>query len=125
MHLYTGRDIDTAAVSAAWHNAGINGITGCFEAEAGNFLDDVPGKAHLIVANIVSGAIIEFSPQAFEKLLPEGIFIVSGISSERAKEVQEKMKSTGFSLLETLTRGEWVAIAAKKMSVPNRAVFKG
>ncbi|HHX95597.1 MAG TPA: 50S ribosomal protein L11 methyltransferase [Clostridia bacterium] len=119
------RDIDTAAVSAAWHNAGINGITGCFEAEAGNFLDGVPGKAHLIVANIVSGAIIEFSPQAFEKLLPEGILIVSGIISERAKEVQEKMESTGFSLLETVTRGEWVAIAAKKLSAPNKAVFKG
>lgn len=116
------RDIDAAAVKAARHNAGINGITGCFEAESGNFLDSVPGKAHLIVANIISDAIIALSSQAFQKLLPGGIFIVSGIIADRVGEVREKLRTVGFSELETITRGEWVAIAAKKLPIKQQTV---
>lgn len=108
------RDIDLAAIKAANHNSKINNVEAKIEVETGYFLNSVQGKAHLIACNIVSDSIIEFSPQAFEKLLPEGNFIVSGIIADRADEVTEKLMSDGFSVLETLTQGEWVAIAAEK-----------
>jgi len=108
------RDIDPAAIHATRKNAKVNGIMDSFEAEIGSYLTGVPGKADLIVCNIVSGAIIEFSPQAFSKLLPGGIFIASGIIADRTEEVERELKAAGFSLLETLVRGEWVAMAARK-----------
>lgn len=109
------RDIDPAAIHAARNNAKLNGIAGNFEAESGFYLDGVPGQADLIVCNIVSSAIIEFSQQAYNKLLPGGFFIVSGIISNRRDEVETKLKSVGFSLLETLVQNEWISIAAQKV----------
>lgn len=107
-------DIDPGAIHAALHNARLNDITKDFEVETGNYLTGVPGKADLIVSNIVSDAIIEFSPQAFSKLLPGGIFIASGIIVKRVEEVKKKLEAVGFLLLETVVRGDWVAIAAAK-----------
>ena len=108
------RDIDPAAVIAARKNGALNGITSGFEVEGGRFLDSFYGKAHLILANIVSDAIIEFSPQAYERLLPGGIFIVSGIISARMSEVREKLEADGFVLLKTEVQDDWVAMAAGK-----------
>jgi ribosomal protein L11 methyltransferase len=108
------RDIDPAAIHAARNNAELNCITDSIEVESGYYLNGVQGKANLIVSNIVSDAIIEFSAQAFSKLLPGGRFISSGIIAERMEEVEEELKAAGFSILETITKGEWVAIAAQK-----------
>ena len=108
------RDIDPAAVHATRKNADLNRVTPLVEAEAGNYLNEVPGKAHLIVCNIVSDAIIEFSPQAFERLLPGGRFIISGIIADRSEEVKERILASGFSVLEIAARDELVAMAAQK-----------
>ncbi len=108
------RDIDPAAIIATDSNGRLNGISSCLESEEGSYLDNVSGKAHLIVCNIVSDAIIEFAPQAYAKLLPGGKFIVSGIVLKRTDEVQARLQEAGFTLLETQMRGEWVAIAAEK-----------
>lgn len=109
------RDIDQAAVRATRANGELNDIDCCLEAEVGAYLDNVPGKAHLIVCNIVSDAIIEFSHQAYSSLLPGGKFIVSGIILEREEEVKTRLQDVGFVPLETLVRGQWVAIAVKKI----------
>lgn len=108
------RDIDPAAVSSTLRNAALNGVTDKIKVETGSFLNGLAGKAHLIVANIVSDAIIEFSPQAYDRLLPKGRFIVSGIITSRYSEVQDKLKAVGFLPLEIQTMGDWVAIAAEK-----------
>lgn len=108
------RDIDPAAIRATRSNGELNGVNSILEAEAGYYLNDVPGKANLVVCNIVSDAIIEFAPQVYYKLLPGGKFIVSGIVLERAHEVKNRLEEVGFNLLETLEQGDWVAITAEK-----------
>jgi len=108
------RDIDPVAVKVARANSVYNGVENRVEVEVGNFLDGVRGRAHIIVANIVADSIIEFSPQAYEKLLPNGVFITSGIINKKSGEVIGELKESGFQILETYTENGWVTVVAHK-----------
>jgi len=68
----------------------------------------------LIVANLIADSIIEFSPQAFERLLLGGIFISSGVINKKSEEVKRKLEQCGFNIIETCIYDEWVTIAAEK-----------
>ena len=108
------RDIDPSAVQAARKNASANSVSSCMQVEAGSFLNDVRGRAHLIVANIVADAIIEFCPQAYGRLLPGGMFIASGIIGRRADEVEKELLRTGFIKEKTLLRDDWVTFLSRR-----------
>ncbi|HNU79823.1 MAG TPA: 50S ribosomal protein L11 methyltransferase, partial [Bacillota bacterium] len=79
----------------------------------GNLLNVVSGKADVIIANIIADIIISFSEDAMSFLAKGGIFISSGIISDRRDEVLRKLRAEDFSILEVLEMGEWCAIAAE------------
>jgi len=108
------RDIDPIAVKTARKNFTYNNVQDLVEAEEGNYLEGIKGRAHLIAANIIADSIIEFSSQAYERLLLGGIFISSGIINKKSGEVKRRLEQCGFKIIETRTSGEWVTIAAEK-----------
>ncbi|NLO88727.1 MAG: 50S ribosomal protein L11 methyltransferase [Clostridia bacterium] len=108
------RDIDSIAVKTARENFIYNDVQDLTEAEEGNYLEGIKGRAHLIVANLIADSIIEFSPQAFERLLLGGIFISSGVINKKSEEVKRKLEQCGFNIIETCIYDEWVTIAAEK-----------
>lgn len=108
------RDIDPVAVQAAKRNGAANGFNESLEVEAGNFLDGVKGRAHCIVANIVSESIIEFCPQAFSRLIPGGKFIASGIIEKRKIEVMSEIEKSGFEIIEEVKESGWVTVVAQR-----------
>lgn len=106
-------DIDEVSCRVSRENAEINKVAEKVDIRCGNLLNMVSGKADVIIANIIADIIISFSEDAMSFLKNEGIFISSGIISDRRDEVLRKLRAEGFNVLEVLEMGEWCAIAAE------------
>ena len=76
--------------------------------------DTVPARTYdIVVANILADVIIPLSAVIPQYLVPEGIFITSGITADRAEDVRTAMRGNGLTVLDTVQMGEWVSIVAK------------
>lgn len=108
----TAVDIDEQAVKVARENIEAGGYN--IKAVCGNLLENRLEKADIIVANIIADAVMKLAPAAKEHLNENGIYITSGIINERADEVEGKILSCGFLMLERITMGEWTAMVWRK-----------
>ncbi len=106
-------DIDETAVKVTRENCVINGVEDKVTAVRA-ILDDLERQeADVMVANIIADVIVGISPQVSGYIKKEGYMITSGIIKERKDEVINAYTSLGFTLLEAVELGEWVAIAFK------------
>jgi ribosomal protein L11 methyltransferase len=71
-------------------------------------------KADVIAANILAEIIIRFTKAAYESLKPGGSFIVSGIIRQKQGLVAGSLQETGFAIVETITREDWIAMIARR-----------
>ncbi len=109
-------DIDMSSVKTAKENAVKNHIPAeKYIAYTGNIIGDeelrrrIGGGYDLITANIVADVLIAMSPLFREFLVPMGTVIISGIITERCKEVMEAMEAAGFKRTELRESGGWAA----------------
>lgn len=115
-------DIDPAAVSATLENARINNINpGRIKAFKANILEDksVITKNHkglfdIAVANILADVIVLLAGHIGSYIKDGGLFISSGILSDKASEVEEALINNHFQVLSKNTLGEWVSFTALK-----------
>ncbi|MBF0204449.1 MAG: 50S ribosomal protein L11 methyltransferase, partial [Desulfamplus sp.] len=68
----------------------------------------------LVAANIIAEVLIEIMPDIKKCVKTDGTIILSGIIKEKETAITECLDQHCFSILEVITEGEWVAIAAKK-----------
>ena len=109
-----GVEIDPDAVRTAKENVAANGVSEIVSVREGNLAEDVCETVDLIAANLIAPLVIQLSPSAAEHLKDGGIYISSGILTEKKQEVQEAICKAGFTVLEVQEKGEWCAIAARK-----------
>lgn len=115
-------DIDANAIKVAYENAEINGISkDKYYVTSGNVITDEAlkeeigkNKYDIVLANIIADVICLISPCVPEQLKDDGIFIASGIIKDRIDDVYKSLKENGLTVLDTITRDEWVCIVAKK-----------
>lgn len=106
-------DIDPVAVRTAEDNINANGVKEKVHAETA-VIEDINGQIFdIIVANIVADVIINITSTVRKSLEEGGIYIVSGIIKDRKQDVEDKLVSEGFKVLEQSDMGEWVAMAAE------------
>jgi ribosomal protein L11 methyltransferase len=67
----------------------------------------------IAVANIVADPVIRLSGMAGDFLKPGGIFIASGIIPERVDEVTQALRANGLTLLQTIEKDGWYAVASQ------------
>jgi len=116
-----GVDIDPKAVGVAYENAALNGIgRDRYTVRAGDVLSDAAlaaelarNRCPLVLANIVADVIIPLSRRAEEFLMPDGVFLCSGILDTRADEVAAALREHGLAVIEKTERGGWTAFAAR------------
>lgn len=109
-----GIDIDSVAVEISCENLARNKVpVHDGRVLPGDLARDVPGSFDIISANILSEPIIALLDQIPARLRPKGVFICSGIIEENAPAVLQKMKSTGFDILEVRRMEGWTAIAGR------------
>lgn len=114
-------DIDPNAINIAYDNCDRNSISReQYKVVAGNILDDdelhkkYSGKGYkLVIANIVADIIIALTKKVPDYIIDDGIFICSGIISERKNDVLESLQKANFEVLETKQEKDWVAIATR------------
>lgn len=114
-------DIDPNAMEIAYENSDRNDIPReKYHVCAGNILEDealhakYSGKKYdMVEANIVADVIIALTKKVPSYLKDGGIFLCSGIITERKEDVLSALATGGYSVMEVKEKKGWVAIAAR------------
>ena len=133
----TGVDVDTFTEEAVRQNLAQNGIAeGRFQLLIGNLLEDEAfcervrectgsettsgatgaisgGGYEIAVANILPVVLKPLTPLVPRVLRGGGVYIVSGILSEKETEMKAVLEENGFTVTETIHQGEWCGMAAQ------------
>ena len=107
-------DIDPDAVKVAKENVQKNHVENKVSVQQGNLLDRVSDVCDICVANIISDVIISFAAPLMAHIRPGGLFLCSGIVSQRSDEVETALRSAGYEILRKETRGEWTAFLSRR-----------
>lgn len=108
-------DIDYVAVKTAEHNVTLNGVSDKCEVFLNNLLDEKEIKGELVLANITADVLLVLSENIVNNVAIGGHIVMSGIIKSRYDEVLKKYSYLGFSFEEKKEKGEWVALAMKKL----------
>jgi len=106
-------DIDPVAVEVTKENAERNRVSDKITVMEGDLTKGLSVKADIVAANLMADLVILLSKDVSKHLSGKGVYISSGILTERKEEVAAAIKSCGFCILEVLEEGEWCAIAAE------------
>jgi len=109
----TGIDIDPKAVEIAGKNIVINGVEDRVEI-LNRDIALCTGSFDLIVANLISGALINLHSHLISLTKPGGYIIASGITERDAKDVEKIFCNRETVLHETRSEDEWVCYTFKK-----------
>ena len=108
-------DIDYVAVKSAQHNCELNGTADKCEVSLSNLLDDKNIKGELVLANITADVLLILSERVTKNVEDKGVMVMSGIIKSREQDVLDRYTSLGFVLEKRMNKGEWVAIAMRKV----------
>ncbi len=109
-----GVDIDAAAVKTAKENGEINGFSEpTLTYLQGDLAGAVEGKFDIITANIVADVIIRLLPDLRRYMSDGGVALLSGIISERSKEVERHIEENNFSIVKKSDNNGWACIVIK------------
>lgn len=105
-------DFDAVAVKQAKKNAQINGVEDKLTIINSDLLTAIPQgeKADVIVANLVTNAVLALLPTLPPYLKEKGTLIVSGIIDERLDDVRRAADAMGFTWVDEQYRSGWYAV---------------
>lgn len=110
-------DLDEKCVETSIENAKLNGVKGKMEVHLGNLLDVVDGTANIIVSNIIAEIITGLVFDLREHLVPNGIFIASGIIEEKIQMVVDELERNEFEILDIKKKNGWSLIIGRSIDV--------
>jgi ribosomal protein L11 methyltransferase len=106
-------DHDPQALEATRDNALHNAVAGRLAILAPEDLP--PMRAHMLLANILSGALVELAPRLTELVAPGGTLALSGILPDQAGQIAAAY-SQGFDLEPARVREDWVLVTGRRRS---------
>ncbi len=109
-----GIDIDPLAVRISRENAERSGLGGRFTSECRDLAGETEGKFGLIVANIVADVVIRLIPDTRRLLADGGMIILSGIITERRRDVENVLSCCGYEVADSAELKGWCALAARR-----------
>lgn len=113
-------ELDPTAIPVAETNFANNGVSKEITLQEGDGLKTVEGKYDVIVANILTKAILPIIPYCGALLLPEGRIVFSGILESELIDVQEVLGENGLECVSVTREAEdeivWVALLARLLS---------
>ncbi|MDE0690889.1 MAG: 50S ribosomal protein L11 methyltransferase [Gammaproteobacteria bacterium] len=103
-------DHDPQALLSTRENAAANGVEDRLALVAD--LAEVEGRFELIVANIVSGVLIDMAPALAVRLATDGRLLVSGILAGQVGDVMDAYRGT-MEFAVPMQQGEWAALVGR------------
>lgn len=107
-------DLDAVAVRVAAENAVLNGFGDKIDCRCGDLLDVVDVSGDVVIANIIADVILMLAKPVRERIVPNGVFICSGIAIDRREDVRRALLENDYEILDEPVKGEWAAFAARK-----------
>ena len=107
-------DLDAVAVRVAAENAVLNGFGDKIDCRCGDLLDVVDVSGDVVIANIIADVILMLAKPVRERIVPNGVFICSGIATDRREDVRRALLENDYEILDEPVKGEWAAFAARK-----------
>lgn len=117
-----GVDIDADAIRAAIKNAETNAVSDSLEVGLGSLAEIRAGafslqSAPLVLANILAPVLVRLFAEGMRDLVdPGGKLILSGILAEQADEVAQAASQHGFTQIQRLQSGDWVAMTVERQA---------
>lgn len=108
-------DIDGLAVKVARENVAANGLSHIVEVREGDLLHGTEGQADVIIANIIADIIIMLLKDIPGKLKENGVFLASGIITERMQDVADAAAKEGLQVDHVDERGGWVVMQMSRV----------
>jgi len=101
-------------VRVAKENVAINKVQNLVTVSQSDLFTGVTGQADVIVANIIADIVIKLLVDIPAKLKDNGVFIASGIITERLSDVTTAMLAQNLVIDKVIEEGGWVAIVARR-----------
>jgi ribosomal protein L11 methyltransferase len=103
-------DIDPLAVETTIANAATNGMSDFIEARTGGLPLAEPAQFHLVVANLISGLLIDLAEELAATVWAGGRLLAGGIYKDREAEVRSALESAGMRVIGRKSEEDWVAL---------------
>jgi ribosomal protein L11 methyltransferase len=120
-------DLDPVAVTSAKANAELNGLAGKIDVRESDLLgvlresETSAGKpfnvslpVDLVVANILAEIILRFIGDVYAALKPGGLYVASGIFTNKEQDVRRGLEAAGFEIVSRDEQDDWIAFTARK-----------
>ncbi|KAA1040065.1 50S ribosomal protein L11 methyltransferase [Macrococcus equipercicus] len=107
-------DLDKVAVRVAEENFEINGCAAHIAVDTGNLLAGETEKRDVILANILAHIVDLMIDDSYKLLNENGIFVTSGIITEKEDMIVTHLEKAGYRILEISRDSGWIAVAAVK-----------
>jgi ribosomal protein L11 methyltransferase len=105
-------DIDPMAVRVADENVRKNSLAEQVRVRQGDLALGIAETFDFALANILADVICMLACPLRGCLKPGAVFVCSGIISPREREVRSALTDAGYTVVDALYRGDWVALAA-------------
>ena len=79
-----------------------------------DLMQNIHGKAQLVIANIIADIIIRLFDQLDEHLEPGGTLLTSGIIEDRIEDVLAAAEAHGYAVAERLESKGWACITFRR-----------
>lgn len=107
-------DYDDSVLKIVEENLEQNNVQDIISVAQSDLMQNVHGKAELVIANIIADIIIRLFDQLDEHLEQGGTLLTSGIIEDRIEDVLAAAKAHGYGVVERLENKGWACITFKR-----------
>jgi ribosomal protein L11 methyltransferase len=112
--ILVGVDNDHVATRVADTNLAINRISaGSYLLVQGHLVEAIGHQFDIVIANLLTGIIVDLLDGIRRVIRSNGIFICSGIYAGHLGQVRDALHAHNLKSIETLEQEEWVCLAVK------------
>lgn len=107
-------DYDDSVLKIVEENLEQNNVQDIISVAQSDLMQNVHGKAELVIANIIADIIIRLFDQLDEHLEKGGTLLTSGIIEDRIEDVLAAAEKHGYGVVERLENKGWACIIFKR-----------
>jgi ribosomal protein L11 methyltransferase len=109
-------DYDESVLKIVRENLEENQVEGIVSVVQSDLMQNIHGKADLVIANIVADIIIRLFDQLDEHLEEDGTLLTSGIIEDRIDDVINAAAAHGYGVVKRMENKGWACITFKKQA---------
>lgn len=109
-------DYDESVLKIVRENLEENQVEGIVSVAQSDLMQNIHGKADLVIANIVADIIIRLFDQLDEHLEEDGTLLTSGIIEDRIDDVINAAAAHGYGVVKRMENKGWACITFKKQA---------